>query len=256
MQHKQYYERVESRSSSSIGPVSDDDDDDDNVINVCADTIIQTSLLQHFHPHDEYVEEDSMIASLSAENLMLHDRVNELERQLATYESRISQQRVLIHQLQGIVCSMENSEMSGICPDPSEEDMAILRAVENGESSLMIALLCSSPSGQSSDMILGRIGSNALQIACQMGYLDIVKWLLETGDVDVHADYDSALQWAAKRGDKDIVQVLLRNGADPTVLNGCALRIALDRGHNDVAKLFMEHVSTCTNKNQVDCMLI
>jgi ankyrin repeat protein len=149
---------------------------------------------------------------------------------------------------------MENNETVNARHDPCEEDASILNAVENGDIALMMVLLSSSPAGQSAQIILKRIGSHALQIACQHGHLDIVEWLLKSGDVDVHSDYDSALQWAARRGDSELVHILLRNGADPTVLNGVPLRIALNMGHNDVARLLMEHVSTLQNKNHLDGM--
>jgi len=257
IQHKQHYERVDNQSASSLGHTSDDDDDyDEEEPEYCAH-----SLLQQMHPLSikkhidcECLDEDSMIVSLSNENLLLHDRVNELEREIVVFESRIAQQSVLIHQLQSLVWSMENTETTCTPKDSSDEDASILAAVENGEISLMIALLSSSPSGQSAKSILGRVGTNALQIACQKGYLEIVTWLLETGNVDVRADFDSALQWAAKRGDQEMSTILLRNGADPTSLNGCAIRIALDRGHNDVAKQLMEHVSYPSNKNHLDIM--
>lgn len=261
MQHKQYYERVDSRSASSVGPGSDNDndyDDDGEEDPECS----SHSLLPKMHPLPiktvvdcECLDEDSMLASLSNENLMLHDRVNELERELGVFESRIAQQRVLIHQLQSLVWSMENTAEPTCAPhDTGDEDASILAAVENGETSLMVALLSSSPSGQSTKMILGRVGTNALQIACQLGHLEIVTWLIETGNVDVRADFDSALQWAAKRGDQELAGILLRNGADPTSLNGVAIRIALDRGHNDVAKQLMEHVSYPSNKTHSDIM--
>lgn len=244
MSHKQHYERVDSRSVSSSELVSNDDECEEGP-EYCAQSIPQSC---------EYLEEDSMLVSLSNENLALHDRVNELERELGVFESRIAQQSVLIHQLQSLVWSMENTELVRLPHDPCEEDASILTAVENGETSLMVTLLRSSPSGQSAQMILNRVGTNALQIACQKGYLEIVTWLIENGDVDVRADFDSALQWAAKRGDQELVDILLRNGADPTNLNGCAIRIALDRGHNDVAKVLMEHVSYSSNKNHSDIM--
>lgn len=239
----QCYERLDSHSQSHSHSASSVGHQSDEEVQL-HDTI----------ECDECMEEESMIAALANENLMLHDRVNELERELGVYESRIAQQSVLINQLQSLIWSMENNDVSCVRQEPCEEDASILNAVENGETTLMIALLSSSPAGQSSRMILERIGSNALQIACQKGHRDIVEWLLKTGDVDVHADFDSALQWAARRGDHDLAYVLLMNGADPTSLNGCALRIALDRGHNDVARLLMEHVSYSSNKNDLDGM--
>jgi hypothetical protein len=263
MQHKQYYERVDSRSASSLGPDSDNDNDNDDDYDEEEDPECSShSLLPpKMHPlplktiECECLDEDSMLASLSNENLMLHDRVNELERELGVFESRIAQQRVLINQLQSLVWSMENTAEPTCAPhDTGDEDASVLAAVENGETSLMVALLSSSPSGQSAKMILGRVGTNALQIACQKGHLEIVTWLIETGHVDVRADFDSALQWAAKRGDQELAGILLRNGADPTSLNGCAIRIALDRGHNEIAKQLMEHVSYPSNKTHSDIM--
>ena len=53
--------------------------------------------------------------------------------------------------------------------------------------------------------------------AARKGHKDVVELLLKNG-ADIHAENDYALRMAAWNGHKDIVELLLENGADPAVL--------------------------------------
>ena len=56
---------------------------------------------------------------------------------------------------------------------------------------------------------------SALQIACKYNYTDIAKLLLENGaNPDIDMGYDNIVQWAIKREDYDLVDLLIKRGAD------------------------------------------
>jgi ankyrin repeat protein len=61
--------------------------------------------------------------------------------------------------------------------------------------------------------------------ACGNGDLDIIKRCFKLG-VNIHADNDYALQWAAFNGHLDVVQYLIENGADIHAMNDAALQNA------------------------------
>lgn len=59
--------------------------------------------------------------------------------------------------------------------------------------------------------------STPLMEASQEGHLELVRYLLETGGADVHAQTqsgDTALTYAAENGHTDVADLLLQYGAD------------------------------------------
>ncbi|KAJ6579735.1 ankyrin repeat-containing domain protein [Mycena vulgaris] len=90
------------------------------------------------------------------------------------------------------------------------------------------------------------IGS-PLHICCQDGYIEGVEALLATG-VDINlapAKYPraTALTFASDSGHTDIVDLLLRNQADPNIpsyIYGCALGAASSNGHIEVVRLLVK----------------
>ncbi|KAJ6538314.1 ankyrin repeat-containing domain protein [Mycena vulgaris] len=89
--------------------------------------------------------------------------------------------------------------------------------------------------------------SSPLHICCQNGYIEGVEALLATG-VDINlapAEYPraTALTFASDSGHADIVDLLLRNQADPNIpsdIHGCALAADSGNGHIEVVRLLLK----------------
>ena len=64
-----------------------------------------------------------------------------------------------------------------------------------------------------------------------------VKRLLEEGAY-AKADGSSALEWAAKNGHKEIVELLIPV-SDPKAYDSCALRWAAEKGHKEIVELLI-----------------
>uniref|UniRef100_A0A6G6ACL3 Ankyrin repeat-containing protein n=1 Tax=Borely moumouvirus TaxID=2712067 RepID=A0A6G6ACL3_9VIRU len=78
-------------------------------------------------------------------------------------------------------------------------------------------------------------GNNALLMAAENGYLEVVKYLISEG-LDVRSDYDYALRSAAEKGHIKIVELLLENGADISSHNHWPLRYAALEGQFEMVK--------------------
>jgi ankyrin repeat protein len=79
-----------------------------------------------------------------------------------------------------------------------------------------------------------------LQTACQMGFTEIVKILLET-NADPQANDSGSLRWASYSGRTDIVKLLLDDKrADPTAQESLCLRHAVDQNKPSVVQLLLE----------------
>lgn len=81
------------------------------------------------------------------------------------------------------------------------------------------------------DKALGQVAVN--------GHKEIVELLLKAG-ANVHAEDGQALIYAAENGHKDVVELLLRAGADVHARDDCALRWAAGNGHKDVVELLLK----------------
>jgi len=84
----------------------------------------------------------------------------------------------------------------------------------------------------------------ALQLAAWRGKLDAVNWLLEHGaSVSRTGNKWSALHYATFAGQKEIVQLLLRRGAEVNARapnKSSVLMMAAREGHEDLARLLLE----------------
>ena len=103
-------------------------------------------------------------------------------------------------------------------------------------------------------------GSTALRMASDYGYTEIVRLLIENGDLDVNAtDYDddgrTALHLASIKGHTEIVKMLLEKGADVNAkdtLDRTALQYASQNGHAEIVKLLEEAIANNTENNSSD----
>ena len=83
--------------------------------------------------------------------------------------------------------------------------------------------------------------------ATENNNLNVVKSILSSGMVDTNCIWKpygrTPLVWAAHKGHKEVVQLLLERGAEPNIANSCGdtpLLKAAYRGHNDVVQLLLD----------------
>ena len=81
-----------------------------------------------------------------------------------------------------------------------------------------------------------------LEYACLDGYEVIVKRCVNDPVLYWRADINKGLEMACLEGRLDIVKLLLAAGINPTFCYGSSLRLALNRGHTDVAQYLIEKV--------------
>jgi ankyrin repeat protein len=94
------------------------------------------------------------------------------------------------------------------------------------------------------------IPHDALFVSCEIGWLNVVKLLLDRG-WDLHADADMALSCAASEGHPDVLALLLERGANVNAGNGRALRWACRSGRMDIVITLIQHganVRLCDNR--------
>lgn len=85
----------------------------------------------------------------------------------------------------------------------------------------------------------------SLIIASEHGFLDVVKYLVENG-ANIHADDESALEWAIIENNYDVVKYLIDKGANPTVKNGKFLIDASSFGYPKNSRIFIKKWRRCT----------
>ena len=77
----------------------------------------------------------------------------------------------------------------------------------------------------------------AFQRAAGYGHLDVLKYLISLGGVNIHAYGECAFQWAAENGQLDVLKYLMSlGGVDIHVNDEWAFRLAANNGHLDVLK--------------------
>lgn len=207
-----------------------EDNDDDN---------------DHVEPTVEQLQQT--IAYIYDDNLRLQAQVVRLEADLASVNRRLAYQQQIMQQLQTVALLHENDieshcHGSNRLVHSSSCDDDVLAAAQQGDIALFRCRLRSSPTNETEEEIISRLGSAALTVACQYGHTDIAEFLLER-QVDVQVEHNSPLQWAAQRGDKTLTKLLLRHGANPKELNNCPLRLATHMGHYDVAEIIRSAIN-------------
>ncbi|MCL7037782.1 hypothetical protein MKW94_029556, partial [Papaver nudicaule] len=98
-------------------------------------------------------------------------------------------------------------------------------------------------------------GCTPLYHASAEGHFDTVRYLLEKGaDPDAsNVKNATPLHFAAKSGDTKIITLLLSRGVrvDVASRDGTALQFAAARGHRDAVKLLLDHGANTTNFRNV-----
>ncbi|KAJ6538322.1 ankyrin repeat-containing domain protein [Mycena vulgaris] len=128
-----------------------------------------------------------------------------------------------------------------LCEDPPALFTQAMRVLAEGSGPYRA--FCSSRN----QLNLGNSVASPLYICCQDGYIEGVEALLATG-VDINlasAEYPqaTALTFASDSGHTDIVDLLLRNQADPNIPSdfyGYALATASSNGHIEVVRLLLK----------------
>ena len=77
--------------------------------------------------------------------------------------------------------------------------------------------------------------------ASKIGYLPIVKYLVEYGGANIHADDDRTLRSASYNGHLEVVKYLVEQGANIHTRDDYALRHASEQGHLEVVKYLVEY---------------
>lgn len=84
--------------------------------------------------------------------------------------------------------------------------------------------------------------SAALFIACELGFIDVVRLLVEEAGCDPRCDYSSALLWACQGKYINIVEYLLdKGGCDVNTLNSLPLRIAVSDSNTKLVEMLIKH---------------
>ncbi|KAJ6538320.1 hypothetical protein DFH09DRAFT_1368955 [Mycena vulgaris] len=128
-----------------------------------------------------------------------------------------------------------------LCEDPPALFTQAMRVLTQGSGPYRA--FCSSRK----EFNLSNSVASPLHICCQDGYIEGAEALLATG-VDINlapAEYlrATALTLASNSGHTDIVDLLLRNQADPNIPSdyyGCALAAASSNGHIEVVRLLLK----------------
>src|SRR3990167_3204551 len=79
-----------------------------------------------------------------------------------------------------------------------------------------------------------------LMAACDRGHLDVVSYLVEQKEVNIHIANEGALRLAVLNGHLSIVKYLINQGANIHINNEEALRWAAESGHLSVVKYLVE----------------
>jgi len=153
----------------------------------------------------------------------------------------ISQPEIIEAALGGNLAVVEKSLAQGYKPDtPDSEGRTILMyAAFNGQTNIVERLIAAGANVNAQD----KTGSTALMFAASGPFASTVQLLLDHGakinTVDTNEHW-SALMWAAAEGQTKVVELLLKNGADPSLKEAdgdTAESFAAKNGHSAVVKI-------------------
>ena len=150
----------------------------------------------------------------------------------------------------------------------------VYSAAKNGDLRKLVKLLGSCPTKKEKLEVVGgkTDGTTPLMIASRRGYIEIVKYLVETCDTDLEVggsvvfDGESIegappLWCAAAAGHAEVVEFLVTRGAEvnnTTVTNSTPLRAACFDGHFKIVKYLVQHGADIeiANRHGHTCLMI
>jgi ankyrin repeat protein len=132
--------------------------------------------------------------------------------------------------------------------DPSVNNSAIREASKNGHIDVVDRLL----QGDRSRVDPTFDNIVAFRLACQNGHIEVVDRLLQNNMVH---DIQEAMYQASYYKQIDVMDRLLRNGADPSVKNNIILYMAWRLNHIDVIDRLLQddRIDPTTNNNELLC---
>ena len=83
------------------------------------------------------------------------------------------------------------------------------------------------------DISINEVG---FKYACYYGHIDVVKYLVQNIDIDVHARDEEGFRWACYYGHIDVVKYLVPLGVDIHAKNEYGLMWAWWNGHIDIVR--------------------
>lgn len=118
-----------------------------------------------------------------------------------------------------------------------EINNALLIAIENKELSIFDELLIYLP--QISYDKNNLVHYRHLAFACQYGYLDIVKMLIEERNTSINYNQNYLIRNACEKGQIEIVKYLVSKGADPTLYNNSCIKRAIINEHLELVEYLL-----------------
>ena len=91
--------------------------------------------------------------------------------------------------------------------------------------------------------------------ACENGNLTDITYLLNTYDIDVHADNEKGFRWACRHGHLNVVQYLLEHNynIDVHAENEYGFKFACKRGHLNVVKHLLTKIELTNEMIKILC---
>ncbi|XP_048257810.1 serine/threonine-protein phosphatase 6 regulatory ankyrin repeat subunit A-like [Haliotis rufescens] len=101
--------------------------------------------------------------------------------------------------------------------------------------------------------LMDKKGNNILHLACQMGHVEVVKYVLSQDIVDINSrgwKTKTPMMMAAEEGHKEVVELLLNKGTDPSLVDkrgNNILHLACQNGQMEVVKYIVSKVIVDVN---------
>ncbi|XP_071111355.1 serine/threonine-protein phosphatase 6 regulatory ankyrin repeat subunit C-like [Haliotis cracherodii] len=125
----------------------------------------------------------------------------------------------------------------------------VMRAAHSGNKEVVELLV-----NKGADLsLLNKKGSNILHLVCQWGELEVVKYILLQNTVEINSrgyKKRTPMMWAAVKGHKEVVELLVNKGADASLVDkrgNNILHLACQMGQMEVVKYIVSKVIVDVN---------
>lgn len=147
----------------------------------------------------------------------------------------------LANEFNGIFREEQQSDWKRFC------NKSLMKAAEFGFLNV-VKYLCNVLHDNNADIVSA---SWAMTDAARNGHLEVVKYLVGRGDVNINDCHSFALRTAAHHGHLDVVIFLCEHGADVSAYSHQVLSEAAYNGHTNILQyLLHNHVFTLRSKNE------